>query len=197
MKCENHSDRIADHHCLSCNAPLCDPCAIYMENGTIMCDRCSLLAILEEKHLKAHEKLTTKKEQQFRFTNRKRREILIRKTVLYTVVLITAFVSLHVFHQLNRPKNREINLSEHSDALFFILDQAIYDYTQDNTGELPDSLEDLVGRYLPAERVGRNALAQFSYEKGIPPSYRLNFKENINNPIAGMVFTEEGLEWVE
>ena len=195
MKCENHSDRIADHHCLSCNAPLCDPCAIYMENGTIMCDRCSLLAILKQQHQGTEDKLFAKKEYRLKVTEKRKRQDFIRKTVLYTFVLVVAFVSLRVFHQLNTPKNEEINLSEHTDVMLYILDQAINDYIQDNSGELPNRLADLIGRYLPAEKVDRRTLAGFSYKKGTPPSYRLRLKPNIGDPMAGMVFTDEGFEF--
>ena len=78
-------------------------------------------------------------------------------------------MSLRAFHQLNLPKNEEINLSEHTDVMLYILDQAIYDFIQDSSGEPPNRLTDLIGRYLPAEKVGRHTLARFSYEKGIPP----------------------------
>ena len=194
MKCENHPDRIADHRCLGCNGPLCESCAIYMENGTIMCDRCSLLALLEEKHQKNHEKLTAKKERQFRLANRKRRETRVRKTVLYTFVLIIAFMSLRVFNRLNTPRNEEINLSEHTDIMLYMLHEAVNDYIHDNSGELPGRLQDLIGTYLPAEKVGRGMLTRFSYEKGIPPAFRLRLKENLHGPMAGMIFTEQGFE---
>lgn len=197
MKCENHPDRIAAHRCLSCDAPLCEPCAIFMENGTTLCDRCSLLAILEAKHQQTHEKLTAKKAQQYRFVNQKRRETLIRKTVLYTFVMITALVCLHVFHRLNTLDNPMVNLSDHPDAVFFILNQAIADYARDNSGEPPDRLDELVGSYLPAKRVGSALLAQFSYEKGIPPSYRLAFRQTAGNPMAGIMFNDEGVERYE
>ena len=194
MKCENHSDRIAVHHCLSCNAPLCEPCAIYLENGTIMCDRCSLLAILKQQHQETGDKLVAKKENRLRVAEKKKRQDFIRKTVLYTFVLVVAFVSLRAFHQLNLPKNEEINLSEHTDVMLYILDQAIHDFIQDSSGELPNRLTDLIGRYLPAEKVGRHTLARFSYEKGTPPSYRLRLNRNIADPMAGMIFTDEGFE---
>ena len=195
MKCENHSDRIASQSCQNCNTSLCDPCAIYMENGSVMCDRCSLLAILKQQHQGTEDKLFAKKEYRLKVTEKRKRQDFIRKTVLYTFVLVVAFVSLRVFHQLNMPKNEEINLSEHTDVMLYILDQAIHDYIQDNSGELPNRLADLIGRYLPAEKVDRRTLAGFSYEKGTPPSYRLRLKPNIDDPMAGIVFTDEGFEF--
>ena len=195
MKCENHSDRIASQSCQNCNTSLCDPCAIYMENGSVMCDRCSLLAILKQQHQGTEDKLFAKKEYRLKVTEKRKRQDFIRKTVLYTFVLVVAFVSLRVFHQLNMPKNEEINLSEHTDVMLYILDQAIHDYIQDNSGELPNRLADLIGRYLPAEKVDRRTLAGFSYKKGTPPSYRLRLKPNIGDPMAGMVFTDEGFEF--
>lgn len=194
MKCENHSDRIAIHYCLSCNASLCEPCAIYLENGTIMCDRCSLLAILKQQHQETGDKLVAKKETRLRVAEKKKRQDFIRKTVLYTFVLVVAFVSLRVFHQLNMPKNEEINLSEHTDVMLYMLHQAVNDYIRDNGGEPPNRLTDLIGSYLPAEKVGRHILTRFSYKKGTPPSYRLGLKGNIDDPMAGMIFTEQGFE---
>ena len=194
MKCENHSDRIAAQRCQNCSTPLCDQCAINMENGSVMCDRCSLLSILKQQHQESQDKLLAKKEYRLRIAEKNKRQVFIRKTVLYTFVLVVAFVSLRAFHQRNMPKNEEINLSEHTDVMLYILDQAINDFIQDSSGELPNRLTDLIGRYLPAKKVGRHTLAKFSYEKGTPPSYRLQLKRNIDDPMAGMVFTDEGLE---
>jgi len=194
MKCENHSDRIASQSCQNCSTPLCDQCAIYMENGSVMCDRCSLLSILKQQHQESQDKLLAKKEYRLRIAEKKKRQAFIRKTVLYTFVLVVAFVSLRVFHQLNMPKNEEINLSEHTDVMLYMLHQAVNDYIRDNSGELPNRLRDLIGSYLPAEKVGRHILTRFSYEKGTPPSYRLRLKPDIDGPMAGMVFTNEGFE---
>jgi hypothetical protein len=195
MKCENHPDRIASQSCQKCRMPLCDQCTLYMDNGSVLCDRCSLLAILEQQHQESQEKLVAKKEYRLRILEKRKRQDFIRKTVLYTFVLIVAFVSLRAFHLLNKPRNEEINLSEHNDVMLYILDQAINDYIQENSGELPNRLGDLIGRYLPAEKVGRHILARFSYEKKIPPFYRLRLNRNIEDPMAGMVFTHEGFDF--
>ena len=194
MKCENHSDRIAATSCQNCGTPLCDQCAVYMENGSVRCESCSLLDTLKHQHQETQDKLLAKQEDRLRIAEKRKRQILIRKTVLYSFVLIAAFVSLRVFHQLNMPKNTEINLSDHNDAMLYTLDQAIYDFTQDNSGALPHRLTDLIGRYLPPGKVGRNTLAKFSYEKGTPPSYRIRLKRNIEDPMAGMIITDEGFE---
>lgn len=194
MKCENHPNRIAAQRCGSCNSPLCDQCAIHMDNGSVMCDQCSLLAVLKQKHEKTQDKLLAKREYRLQIAEKRKRQEFLRKTVLYTFVMIVAFASLHVFHRLHIPENEEITLSEHNDIMLYILDQAIHDYIEDYSGELPYRLTDLIGRYLPAEKVTRRTLARFDYEKGIPPAFRLQLRSNVDDPIAGMVMTDEGCE---
>ena len=194
MICENHPDRVAATRCLNCNNPLCDQCAIFMEDGSIMCDRCSLLAILQQKHKTSRDKLVARKEKRSIQEARKRRWAHIQKYIPLVLVFVLSSLILIFFQRGYLPINQEVALSEHPDALFIIIDEAIQAYSGDHEGLVPDRLVDLLGKYLPSKKVRKINLRKFSYAKNSPHSYKLIMKQALNNPVSDMIITENGFE---
>ena len=194
MKCDTHPDRYATTKCLSCKTSLCDECTVPLDDGRLMCDRCSLLTILQERHQKAKEKLQTKKQKQDLGAAHKKRLGYIRKWAPIFGVLIIVLIGAN--YSLNTPiiESQVIDLELHPDAMMLVLDQAVRDYAEDNEGYLPNTLGELIGKYLPPEKIKLKHVNRFIYVRKSDNAYRIWLKQQKSSPISDLIVTEKGLE---
>jgi hypothetical protein len=194
MKCDIHPDRYATTKCLSCKASLCDECTVPLDDGRLMCDRCSLLTILQARHQKAREKLQTKKRERDLGAAHKKRLGYIWKWAPIFGVLIIVLIGANYYLNIPIIESQVIDLEQHPDAMMLVLDQAIRDYAEDNEGDLPNTLGDLIGKYLPREKFKWEHVSRFVYDRKSDNSYRIRPKQQISSPIPNLVMTEKGLE---
>lgn len=194
MKCDNHPDRYATTKCLSCNASLCDECTVPLDDGRLMCDRCSLLTILQERHKKAREKLKTKKQERDLNAAHKKRLGYIRKWAPIFGVLIIVLIGAYYYLKIPIIESQAIDLEQHPDAMMLVMDQAIRDYAEDNAGYLPNTLGELIGKYLPSEKFKLKHVNRFVYIRKSDNSYRIWPKQQKSSPIPDLILTEKGLE---
>ena len=160
-----------------------------------MCDRCSLIAVLQQKHKASREKLVAKRAERSIQETRKRRWAQVQKYIPLAIVFILAGLILILFQRGYLPKNQEVNLFDHPDAMLIIIDQAIQDYASAYEGVVPEHLVDLLGKYLPAKKVRKIHLSKFLYTKSAPGSYTLMMKQVSDNPASGMILSETGFEF--
>ena len=194
MKCDNHPDRYATTKCLSCKASLCDDCTVPLDDGRLMCDRCSLLTILQERHQKAKDKLQAKKRDRDLGAAHKKRLGYIRKWAPVFGVLIIVLIGAKYYLSIPIIESQVIDLEQHPDAMMLVLDQAIRDYAEDNEGYIPNALGELIGKYLPPEKIKLKHVNRFIYVRKSDNSYRIWPKEQNSSPIPDLIVTEKGLE---
>ena len=194
MKCDNHPDRYATTKCLSCGASLCDACTVPLDDGRLMCDRCSLLTILQARHQQAREKLQAKKRDRDLGAAHKKRLGYILKWAPIFGVLIIVLIGANYYLNIPIIESQVIDLEQHPDAMTIVLDQAIRDYAEDNEGYLPDTLGELIGKYLPREKFKWKHVNQFVYVRKSDNSYRIRPKQPKSSPIPNLIMTEKGLE---
>ena len=194
MKCENHPDRYATTRCHGCKVAICDECTVPLDDGRLMCDRCSLLTILQDRHKKAKEKIQAKKKERDLGAAHKRRLRHVRKWAPVFGLLIIAFIGAHAYSNTPITDSQVVNLTENPDAMMLVLDQAIRDYVENNDGFIPNTLSELIGEYLPPERFKPKDLNRFVYVRNRDNSYRIWPKKPGNAPIPDFIVTEKGLE---
>ena len=125
MKCDNHPDRYATTKCLSCGASLCDACTVPLDDGRLMCDRCSLLTILQARHQESREKLQAKKRDRDLGAAHKKRLGYIRKWAPIFGVLIIVLIGANYYLNIPIIESQVIDLEKHPDAMMLVLDQAV------------------------------------------------------------------------
>ncbi len=194
MKCDNHPDRYATTKCLSCGTPLCDACTVPLDDGRLMCDRCSLLTILQARHQEAREKLQAKKRDRDLGAAHKKRLGYIRKWAPIFGVLIIVLIGANYYLNIPIIESQVIDLEKHPDAMMLVLDQAVRDYADDNEGYLPNALGELIGKYLPPEKIKLKHVNRFIYVRKSDNEYRIWPKQQKSSPISDLIVTEKGLE---
>jgi len=193
MKCDTHPDRYATTKCLSCNAHLCDECTVPLDDGRLMCDRCSLLTILQERHQNAKDKLQTKKRDRELGAAHKKRLGYVRKWAPIFGVLIIVLIGANYYSNIPIIESQVIDLEQHPDAMMLVLDQAIKEYAEDNEGYLPNTLGELIGKYLPPEKIKLIHVNRFVYVRKSDNAYRIWPKRQESSPIPDLIVTENGL----
>jgi len=194
MRCTSHPDEDATVQCVVCKKPLCDLCAVPQRDGTFTCDGCAMLTTLQAMATRVEEKRSTKEiKRQLEEAKRKGR-VYRRTLILIAVAMVIAIVELVYYFRISKPEAEEFIPARDPAAMTMIINQAIQDYSEDHGGILPYRLEDLLGRYLPPERMGARDLENYSYTKSSANSYELRAKKMGAHPIPDFVVTEEGLE---
>ena len=199
MKCSAHPKEDAIAICAKCKKFLCTICAVPQKDGSSLCDKCAMLATLEQMGERFEEKRATKEQKREFKKVKKKKRFVVRNLIIICVGIVIAAVELFYYFQISKPEAEEFIPSEDPATMTMIIDQAIQDYKNGNGGILPFKLTDLLGTYLPADKVGPNGLANFTYIRSSPTTYELrpkSFKAE-NRPIPEFFFTDEGLEIVQ
>jgi len=198
MKCPTHPNEDVIAVCSRCKKFLCDICAVPQRDGTSLCDECAMLTTLQQMGERVEEKQATKKQKKELDKGKKKKRIIARNLVIICVGMMIAAAELFYYFQISKPEAEEFVPSEDPATMIMIIDQAIQDHANHNGGILPFKLTDLLGTYLPADKIGPNDLANFTYIRSSPTTYELRPKslKTDTRPIPEFLFTDEGMEIV-
>lgn len=162
-----------------------------------MCGGCAVLDTLQMMAQRRHEKLKTK-ETKIEDQNAKRKKrVYLRILIPIALFVVIGTAELLFYFRISKPAGEKFNPSQHPTATIMIIDEGIGDYSRDHGGLVPSRLEELLGNYLPPEKIGAGDLDNFSYTRSSPHSYKLRSKNMGNNPIPDFVFTEEAFGFGE
>lgn len=194
-KCSNHSNTDAIGQCTECKIPLCDVCNVSEGDDLIMCEACAMLSTFSamSKRKKGIDEKRTNKELQKTGKKIKRRSVTLTAMVITAVLIIIAEL-LWYFSLTNMEK---VNFDPYENYLASTIEinDAIIRYREDHNGVAPDSLEDLIGRYLPETDIWKKGIKVFYYSKAAPSKYEL-MPPLESDDIPDIVFSEEGPEIV-
>jgi hypothetical protein len=199
MKCPTHPNEDAIAICARCKKLLCDICAVPQRDGSSLCDQCAMLSTLQQMGERVEEKQATKEEKEKLEKDKKKKRAIVRNLIIICVGMVIAGVELFYYFQISKPEAEEFIPSEDPATMTMIIDQAIQDYKRNNGGILPFKLTNLLGTYLPADKIGPNDLADFTYIRSSPTAYELRPKslKAGTRHIPEFFFTDEGLEIVQ
>jgi hypothetical protein len=191
MKCINHPDRDATTQCLVCKTPLCDDCAIPLESGGSKCTNCTLRTTIEEMSQIRKEKrkgIAVKRVDQEEA--KKKRRLYRRVLIPISLGVVIAIVQVFLYFGSSIPESEKFIASEQPDVAAIIIDEAIRDYAEDHNGIFPQSLGEVLGRYLSPEVITPRDLEEFDYKRISPRSYELRPKKVDNEMVEDLTFTE-------
>ncbi len=190
MYCKFHPEKIAVQFCNSCGAPLCEDCAEEVRPGVYTCFQCAMLhsvsevgSTLSEKHFKARGK------------KKKRRKwgafeyFLVVSSVL--VVIMWGFI---LFGGQPAPKAKT-QVAKSGRVLLFLVDGALKRYAYYEGNRYPESLYELIPRYLNFGKSAETYLSKLLYSTDPVVGYRLSLvypeKGKMN-----LVLTAKGIEYL-
>ena len=199
MKCATHPKEDAVAICARCKKFLCTICEVPQKDGSSLCDECAMLTTLEQMGERVEERRATKEQKKELEKVKKKKRFIVRNLIIICVGMVIGAVELFYYFQISKPEAEEFIPSEDPVTMAVIIYQAIQDYKRNNGGILPFKLTDLLGTYLPADKIGPNDLANFNYIRSSPTTYELRPKilKTDTRPIPKFLFTDEGLEIVQ
>jgi len=109
-----------------------------------------------------------------------------------TAVFVIVNLSLYYYYKVSLPIEKKFIPSEHPVVTAVIIDQAIKKYSREHGGKVPQKLDDLIGKYLPAEGMTPKDLKQYDYKRISPDSYELRLVQGDDESIPEIIFSEGG-----
>jgi hypothetical protein len=195
MQCKYHTGRKATHICSSCNAPLCEDCAEEIKPGAYSCFQCAMLhsvsAVgtgLTEKQAKAVEKRAKKKKKWGPFH--------YFLTVSSTLILVMWMVI--IFGGQKPPEKNGIVMEKGkaNRVLLFLVDGALKRYAHYEGNKYPETLKDLVPKYLQMREDQTHILKRLSYIRNSRIGYELSVEGAVKGDMD-LILTPKGVKYTQ
>ena len=182
MGCVYHPDRDSVAYCDQCEAELCEGCTLRVEDGRTVCHRCMLALSLND--VTSETTMREQEEEDRRVgLHKKWRPTYIESVLTIGLVLVLVLVGLRFFWdrtELRPPITLDVNNPVELLAEF----QAILArYSVANGNRYPDSLHELLPRYLNDAAENIRVLRYLEYNLNERQGYLLRFKPG--SPISG------------
>ena len=189
MQCKYHPERKAEFFCASCNAPLCKECAEEVKPGNYLCFQCAMIQSVSEVG-------TSIKEKREQEEKKKRKKWgPFRYFVIVSSVLILVMWGYIIFGGQELPATiATVDYGKQGRVLLFMVDGAIKRYAHYEKDKYPESLTDLIPKYLSLEGEQILHLKQLLYQLDPNTGYRLS----LASPQPGemnVVLTSKGIEY--
>ncbi len=195
MQCKYHPDRKATHICSSCNAPLCEDCAEEINPGVYSCFQCAMLhsvsAVgngLTEKQAKAVEKKAKKKKKWGPFQ--------YFLTVSSTLILVMWAVIIFGGQKAPEKSGIVMEKGKANRVLLFLIDGALKRYAHYEGNRYPDTLTDLVPKYLQIKKENIPLLKRLSYIKNPKIGYELSLA-SAGTGEMDIILTPKGVKYTQ
>jgi hypothetical protein len=191
MKCRNHPNREAVHFCESCGVPLCEECTEEPTPGHFFCFQCAMLQAvsgagtsLKDKRERATEKKVVKKKEWGPF----------QYFVILSSVLIAVMWVVIIFGGPEEAPGNKVDYARQERVFLFMVNSSIKRYHFYEGNKYPESLTDLIPKYLPMDKEDLPELARLAYQKGAESGYSLS----LASPKPGemnIVISPEGISY--
>ena len=182
MSCVYHPDIDSVAYCDQCEAELCEGCTLRVENGRTVCHRCMLALSLND--VKSETSMREQEEEDRRVGLQKKwRPTYIVSVLTIGLVLVLVLVGLRFYWDRTELRSA-ITLDVNNPVELLAEFQAILArYSVANGNSYPDSLQELLPRYLndAAENIG--VLRYLEYNLNEREGYLLRIKPG--SPISG------------
>lgn len=194
MKCIIHTDVESSVQCSECNTALCDRCAIYSKNGSVLCRRCDIKYLGDDLVEDIKKRDDEARGREYRKGEEAKRKKIIRRTLFVIFTLVVVAVNLHLYTKYSASYWREYQTAETHSLVIVTVDSALQDYSMDHDGEFPESLDDLVGTYVDSEELNQRDLNSLYYYRPTPFRYELSLMNRESGAFSDVIFTESGLK---
>jgi len=123
---------------------------------------------------------------------KKRKRLYRRILIPICLGIVIGIVELFLYFGSSIPELEEFIPSEQPVVTAIFIDEAIRDYAEDHDRIFPQSLGELLGRYISPDVITPRDLEDFDYRRISPRSYQLRPKKVDDEMIEDFVFTEGG-----
>ena len=194
MKCINHSDIESSVQCSECNMALCDRCAIYLKNGSVLCRRCDIKYLGNELVEDIKKRDDEVRDRAYLKNKKAKRKRIIHRTLLVIFTVVVVAVNLNLYTKYSASYWREYQSDETYSSAIVTVDSALQDYSIDHHGKFPESLDELIGKYVDSEEVTQSDLTTLYYYRPTPFTYELSLMNPEDGAFSDVIFTESGLK---
>lgn len=190
MKCTYHPEKDAVAKCDRCQKPLCEECGDRKSNDTVLCSRCAALAAAQDA-ANGEDDRQVKHEEKKSETAKKGKKPHVAMIVIIILAVIVLLANIYMYLGPKAPDAVGFDPYEDPVLTADLINDGIEDYAQDHGGQFPGNLADLLGKYIPYEKITPSVLEMFSYRRFSPLSYELRFKDANNVEFSDIVFGKE------
>ena len=194
MKCSVHTDVESSVQCSECNTALCDRCARYSKNGSVICRRCNIKYLGDGLVEDIRKKNDEARDREHRMGEKANRKKIIRRTLFVIFTLVVVAINLNLYTNYSASYWREYQSEQTHSLVIVTVDSALQDYSIDHDGEFPESLDDLVGTYVDSEELTQRDLNTLYYYRPTPFRYELRLMNRESGAFSDVIFTESGLK---
>ncbi len=189
-KCAHHPTRDADVTCSRCGVFLCEQCALPAGKEGHKCIGCAGVGAAEQLEARQVER----EERRSELKAKKKKPFEPRHIIGLSLAALIILLNVIIYFKASIPAGEMPTAAEHPIPIMFVLDQAIREYAADHDLEVPSSLEDVLGEYIPIEAVSANDLRHFRYRKKSRYTYELQMATSGSKSGPKLVLNEDGVE---
>lgn len=182
MGCVYHPDRDSIAYCDKCEAELCEDCTLRVEDGHTVCHRCMLALSLND--VKSETSMREQEEEDQRVgLHKKWRPTYIELVLTIGLLLVLALVGLKFYW--DRTELRSAITLDVTDPVELLAEfqQLLARYAVANGNRYPDTLHELLPRYLNDAAENLRVLRYLEYNLNERQGYLLRFKPE--SPVSG------------
>jgi hypothetical protein len=110
--------------------------------------------------------------------------------VIGTVSAIALIANLLIYFFSPIPLVETFIPQRNAMAVSAAIDAAIKEYAQDHNGRVPETLNQLYGKYIPQQILSPDVLSRFVYKKTADTAYELILKTTDSQKIPDILFTQ-------
>ncbi|MCP4575061.1 MAG: hypothetical protein GY846_02050 [Deltaproteobacteria bacterium] len=190
MKCSYHPQEEAVNNCSLCRKPLCEKCGEQRAGANVLCSRCAALSAARAAATGEDERQAEHEEKKIVAAKKgKKPHVAMITVIILSVIVLVA--NIYMYMGPSVPDVEPFDPYKHPLLTADLINDGIEDYAGDHGGVFPGKLTDLLGKYLPYEKMTSSVLDMFSYRRFTPQSYELRFKDADNEEFSDIVFGKE------
>lgn len=190
MNCSYHPDLKATAQCSVCRKLLCDDCADHLPGNIILCSHCQVMSAINDCVKSDIERLKEKQEkepQEKETVNKDQR----RKWVIIGIIALVVLIgNVLIYYFTPVPRFKTFVTLNHPMTAAVVIDAAIKNYARDHAGRVPETLDQLYGKYIPRKVLSPVVLKRFVYNKASDTTYELIIRTADNQLMPDIQFTK-------
>ena len=190
MQCKHHPNRRAEHFCASCGTNICQECAEEVKSGEYYCFQCAMLYSVSEVGTSIKDKRERAAEKQIKKDGK---WSPFHYFVVVSCVLILVMWCVILFGGQAAPGGKA-DFAKNERVLLFMIDAGIKRYAHYEGNQYPESLSDLIPKYLSMREGDLIHLERLSYQRDPKAGYLLS----LSNPKPGamkITLTPKGIQY--
>jgi hypothetical protein len=179
MGCVYHPDRPETARCYKCKADLCSTCAMELAGGRIICHRCLVAVSLGKVKSETNRQRRARPPRRFSLS-RLWPPSYLQALLVSGALAVLVLLGLQLFWGRSLPRRRIVLRPERPAQVLTDLQFVLEQYAAAHGEQFPETLFQLIPRYLPDVSETRGSLRALQYRLDRSTGYRVRFKGEPN-----------------